>query len=105
MLGTNTNRSGIYLGTTTPVGRYAPNPWGLYDMIGNVVEWCQDWYDVYPAGSVIDPDGPATGSYRVFRGGDWGDYAGSCRSAIRHEDDPAYGYYYVGFRVVLAPGQ
>jgi formylglycine-generating enzyme required for sulfatase activity len=100
------NPSGIFLGITTPVGSYAPNPWGLYDMIGNVFEWCQDWYDVYPGGSVIDPEGPASGSSRVIRGGYWGSFAWLCRSAYRdYIVIPDSGGSIIGFRVVLAPGQ
>ena len=74
-VGTIYNPSGIYLAQTTAVGSYAANGWGLYDMIGNVFEWCQDWYGAYPAGSVTDPQGAVTGSDRVFRGGFWLDYA------------------------------
>jgi formylglycine-generating enzyme required for sulfatase activity len=104
-VGTIDNPDGIYFGITTAVGSYAANPWGLYDMIGNVWESCQDWYDVYPGGSVIDPQGPASGSYRVVRGGDWFDGARYCRSAYRGGYDPGGGDSDIGFRVVLAPGQ
>jgi formylglycine-generating enzyme required for sulfatase activity len=95
-------------GTTHPVGQKLPNPWGLYDMHGNVFEWCQDWFDTYPGGIALDPQGPATGSARVIRGGDWlfwGDVAGNCRSAYRCGDGPDAGSVIIGFRVVLAPGQ
>src|SRR3989442_924792 len=97
--------NGIDLGTTTPVGSYAANGWGLYDMIGNVWEWCQDWYGAYPAGSVTDPQGAVTGSYRVFRSGCWYDVAGYCRSALRNRIDPDYWENNIGFRVLLVPGQ
>ena len=99
------NPSGIYLDRTTSVGSYAPNGWGLYDMHGNVFEWCQDWYGPYPDGSVSDPQGAPTGSSRVIRSGGWYNSADYCRSALRSGDDPPTRYDIIGFRVVLAPGQ
>jgi formylglycine-generating enzyme required for sulfatase activity len=104
-VGTINNSSGIYLGQTTAVGSYAANGWGLYDMIGNVSEWCQDWYGEYPAGSVTDPQGAATGRIRVVRGGRWLFFAVGCRSANRNGGFPEGGGNAVGFRVVLAQGQ
>lgn len=98
------NASGIFLDQTTAVGSYAPNGWGLYDMIGNVYEWCQDWYGWYPTGSVTDPQGAVSGPSRVVRGGSW-DYVGQgCRSAIRGHG-PLGGNNVIGFRVVLALSQ
>ena len=94
---------GPNLEKTAAVASYAPNAWGLYDMHGNVWEWCGDWYGAYPTGSVTDPKGPATGTERVCRGGSW-DYDGSgCRSAYRGSLDPSLGFSNLGFRPVLAP--
>ncbi|MBQ9770329.1 MAG: SUMF1/EgtB/PvdO family nonheme iron enzyme [Lentisphaeria bacterium] len=92
-------------GKTHPVGQKKPNAWGLYDMHGNVWEWCNDLYANYPSGAVTDPTGLASGSSRVLRGGSWDDCAQSCRSAGRYSFDPTYRLNYVGFRVALVPVQ
>jgi formylglycine-generating enzyme required for sulfatase activity len=96
-------------GQTHPVGQKLPNAWGLYDMHGNVFEWCQDWWaNRLPGGIVFDPQGPATGSDRVIRGGGWNGwivYDWICRSAYRSSLNPEPWDYSHGFRVVLAPAQ
>ena len=89
---------------TARVGSYPPNAWGLYDMHGNVGEYCLDWYGAYP-GNVQDPPGAASGTTRVVRGGSYGDDAGACRSAARFGFyTPDYhGIANVGFRVATSP--
>jgi len=100
---------GKYIGKTTPVGSYPPNGWGLYDMHGNVWEWCQDWYvseyynECKRQRTVDNPQGPETGSNRVLRGGSWYFLARYCRSANRNYSSPDIRNGLIGFRLVFLP--
>jgi formylglycine-generating enzyme required for sulfatase activity len=92
-------------GRTQPIGGKSANPWGLHDMIGNVMEWVQDWYapDYYESSPAANPGGPASSSYKVYRGGAWLSDEKQCRPAFRGFDFPTAGYYSVGFRLVRTP--
>jgi formylglycine-generating enzyme required for sulfatase activity len=90
---------------TTPVGNFECNKYGLYDMHGNVREWCQDWFGDYPTSAVTDPTGPENGANRVLRGGGWIYVARGCRSAYRSRGRPGLRDRFTGFRLVFSPGQ
>ena len=97
----NYNRN---VGSTTPVGKYAPNGYGLYDMAGNVWEWCSDWYDnnYYSSSPRNNPPGAASGQFRVVRGGSWSGLDYLMRAAIRYSDDPYFMFINIGFRCCVA---
>ncbi|MDR0380258.1 MAG: formylglycine-generating enzyme family protein [Candidatus Accumulibacter sp.] len=87
---------------TYPVGQKKPNPWGLYDMYGNVYEWVEDWFGYYPSTPETDPKGPSSGLSRVLRSGSWYNGAGSLRSSFRTSLAPDIRYGTYGFRVALS---
>ncbi|MDR2913225.1 MAG: SUMF1/EgtB/PvdO family nonheme iron enzyme [Tannerella sp.] len=97
----NNNAKVEYRRKTLPVDNFSSNAWGLHDMHGNVWEWCQDWYDIYPTGAVNNPTGPLSGTYRVRRGGGWDDFGRNCRSARRSYVLPSYWCFDIGFRLVI----
>jgi len=86
--------------TTHFVGSKLPNGLGIYDMSGNVREWCNDWYGSYRSRAQTNPSGPSGGSYRVLRGGGWSNYALNCRVASRNSSTPGYRHGSLGFRLV-----
>ena len=93
-------QEGVNRYKTTQVGSFPANNWGLYDMHGNVFQWCQDWYGEYPRDAQVYPKGPSTGQYRVLRGSSWSSWPHTCRSACRERKyEPGDRFCYHGLRL------
>ena len=92
-------KKGVFREKTTPVGSFSANAWGLHDMHGNVIQWCQDWHSEYPQKEVVDPQGAEKGELRVQRGGSWNNLPEFCRSASRHMHVPGSRDNYIGIRL------
>jgi formylglycine-generating enzyme required for sulfatase activity len=92
-------RKNKYIKETVAAGTLAANPWGFFDMHGNVHEWCRDWLAAYPPEGVTDPTGPEKGRYKIIRGGSWRQGAAACRSAARNRYSPTRRSSSLGFRL------
>jgi formylglycine-generating enzyme len=97
-------KKGVRRDKTTSVARFPANAWGLHDMHGNLMQWCEDWHGEYPQDDSVDPHGPKTGEVRVLRGGSWNIDPANCRSAVRGGalPDSDRGIHFIGIRVCFS---